>query len=71
MVTRALEQLGEPCREIVELRYFGDLSYDEIGECLQLNLKTVSCYRLSKCRDKLETLTRAIILRENSSRTSV
>ncbi|MEI7733246.1 MAG: RNA polymerase sigma factor [Verrucomicrobiota bacterium] len=70
VVTRALEQLGEPCREIIELRYFGDLSYDEIGESLQLNLKTVSS-RLSKCRDKLEALTRAIILREKSLRTSV
>ena len=30
-VAQALEQLGEPCREIIELRYFGDLSYDEIA----------------------------------------
>src|SRR5205807_8189074 len=26
LLHEALEQLGEPCREIVELRYFGDLS---------------------------------------------
>ena len=49
LVHQALEQLGEPCREIVELRYFGDLSYDEISRSLNLNPKTVSS-RLSKCR---------------------
>src|SRR5882672_8897826 len=38
----ALDRLGEPCREIIELRYFGDLSYEEIGNALQLNVKTVS-----------------------------
>ena len=43
----ALDQLGEPCREIIELRYFGDLSYGEISNTLQLNVKTVSS-RLSK-----------------------
>jgi len=41
-VREALDQLGEPCREIIELRYFGDLSYEEISNALQLNVKTVS-----------------------------
>src|SRR5262245_39154848 len=27
LVRRSLDQLEEPCREIIELRYFGDLSY--------------------------------------------
>ena len=27
LVREALDQVGEPCREIIELRYFGDLSY--------------------------------------------
>src|SRR5215831_6143729 len=27
LVREALDQLGEPCREIIELRYFADLSY--------------------------------------------
>src|SRR5690349_12723998 len=26
LVREALDQIGEPCREIIELRYFGDLS---------------------------------------------
>jgi RNA polymerase sigma-70 factor (ECF subfamily) len=51
----ALEQLGEPCREIIELRYFGELSYEEISGSLKLNMKTVSS-RLSKCLDRLEKL---------------
>lgn len=59
----ALDRLGEPCREIIELRYFGDLSYEEISETLQLNPKTVSS-RLSKCLHKLEEIARRIFSRE-------
>ena len=57
LVHQALDQLGEPCREIIELRYFGDLSYDEISHTLSLNPKTVSS-RLSKCLDRLEGIAR-------------
>ena len=59
LVHRALDQVGEPCREVIELRYFGDLSYDEISRSLNLNPKTVSS-RLSKCLDRLEGITRKI-----------
>lgn len=55
----ALEQVGEPCREIIELRYFGDLSYDELSRSLDLNPKTVSS-RLSKCLDRLENIVRTV-----------
>jgi RNA polymerase sigma-70 factor (ECF subfamily) len=51
----ALERLEEPCRDIIQLRYFADLSYDEIAEDLKLNPKTVSS-RLSKCLDRLEKI---------------
>ena len=54
-LARALEELGHPCREIIELRYFADLGYDEIGEELNLNPKTVSS-RLSKCLGQLEKI---------------
>ena len=64
LVRAALEQLGEPCREIVELRYFGDLSYEELSATLNLNVKTVSS-RLSKCLDRLEGIARNIFSREN------
>src|SRR5579862_8323930 len=40
LVHLSLDQLGQPCREIIELRYFGDLSYEEISHALQLNPKT-------------------------------
>ena len=66
LVHQALEQLGDPCRQIVELRYFGDLSYDEISRSLDLNPKTVSS-RLSKCLDRLEGIARKIFAREKSA----
>ena len=70
LVVRALNRLGEPCREIIDLRYFGDLSYEEIAGALQLNPKTVSS-RLSKCLDRLEIITRQVFSRENSTPFSV
>ena len=65
LVHRALDRVGGPCREVIELRYFGDLSYDEIGDSLDLNPKTVSS-RLSKCLDKLEEIAREIFSGEKS-----
>jgi RNA polymerase sigma-70 factor, ECF subfamily len=62
LVHQALDQLGELCREIIDLRYFGDLSYDEISRSLALNPKTVSS-RLSKCLDQLEGIARKIFVR--------
>lgn len=70
LVGQALEQLGGPCQEIIELRYFADLSYEEISKALDLNVKTVSS-RLSKCLGKLEGIARQIFSRENSTPTSV
>ena len=60
LVRESLDRLGEPCREIVELRYFGDLSYDEIASELRLNPKTVSS-RLSKCLDRLLNIAKEIL----------
>jgi RNA polymerase sigma-70 factor (ECF subfamily) len=59
LIGRALEQLDQPCREVIQLRYFGDLSYEEISQALQLNPKTVSS-RLSKCLDRLEEVARKV-----------
>lgn len=64
LMRASLDQLSEPCREIVELRYFGDLSYEELSMTLGLNPKTVSS-RLSKCLDRLEEIARKIFSREN------
>jgi RNA polymerase sigma-70 factor (ECF subfamily) len=63
-VRAALDHVGEPCREIIELKYFGDLSYEELSTTLKLNPKTVSS-RLSKCLDRLEEIARVIFAREN------
>jgi RNA polymerase sigma-70 factor (ECF subfamily) len=66
LVQLALEKLEEPCREIIQLRYFADLSYEEISDTLQLNPKTVSS-RLSKCLDRLEVLARKNFSGEKSA----
>ena len=65
LVGEALETLGGPCQEILELRYFGDLNYHEISVELDLNEKTVSS-RLSKCRGKLEVVVRRLFFREKA-----
>ena len=70
LLRESLDQLGEPCREIIELRYFGDLSYEEISNALQLNVKTVSS-RLSKCLDRLEQSARSVFSREKTTPYSV
>ncbi|HEY5915501.1 MAG TPA: RNA polymerase sigma factor [Verrucomicrobiae bacterium] len=55
LVREALDRLGGACQEIIQLRYFGDLGYDEISRSLELNVKTVSS-RLSKCLDRLQEI---------------
>jgi RNA polymerase sigma-70 factor (ECF subfamily) len=65
LVRQSLDQLDAPCREIIELRYYGDLSYEEIAGALKLNPKTVSS-RLSKCLDRLGAIAKKIFARENS-----
>src|SRR5215831_3995359 len=63
LIRSAVDRLDEPCREIIELRYFGDLSYEELSGTLKLNPKTVSS-RLSKCLDRLEQIARKTFSRE-------
>ena len=65
LVRQSLDRLDAPCREIIELRYFGDLGYAEIAVELRLNPKTVSS-RLSKCLDKLGAIAKQIFPREQS-----
>jgi RNA polymerase sigma-70 factor, ECF subfamily len=60
LVRQSLDRLGETCREIIELRYYGDLSYAEIAAELRLNAKTVSS-RLSKCLDRLAAIAKEIL----------
>ena len=70
LLHQALAQLGGSCQEIIELRYFGDLSYEELSAALELNPKTVSS-RLSKCLDRLEAIAKALFSGENSGPVSV
>ncbi len=67
LMRRCLDQVGDPCREIIELRYYGDLSYDEIASALALNVKTVSS-RLSKCLDRLGDIARKVFDTGKASR---
>ena len=64
LVRESLDRLGEPCREIIELRYYAELSYDEIAAELRLNPKTVSS-RLSKCLDRLLMIAKEIFPAED------
>ena len=66
LVRTSLDGLDEACREIIELRYFGDLSYEELSATLKLNPKTVSS-RLSKCLDQLETIARKVFAGDKST----
>ena len=65
LVRQSLDQLGDDCREIIELRYYGDLSYSEIAAELRLNPKTVSS-RLRKCLDRLCLIAKKIFPPEHS-----
>src|SRR5437870_64 len=64
LVRQSLDQLDDPCREIIELRYYGELSYSEIATELRLNPKTVSS-RLSKCLDRLCVMAKKIFPSEH------
>jgi RNA polymerase sigma-70 factor (ECF subfamily) len=65
LVRQCLDRLNQACREIIELRYYGDLSYEEIALELSLNPKTVSS-RLSKCLDRLGAIAKEIFPPANS-----
>ena len=64
LIRQSLDQLEDPCREIIELRYYGELSYGEIATELRLNPKTVSS-RLSKCLDRLCIIAKKIFPSEH------
>jgi RNA polymerase sigma-70 factor (ECF subfamily) len=51
-VQQALKALSKEYREVIVLRYFGELSYEEIGETIGLPEKTVKS-RLFSARQRL------------------
>jgi RNA polymerase sigma-70 factor, ECF subfamily len=71
LVRRAVEQLSASWREVIELRYFGELSYEEIAHELQITPQTVSS-RLSKSLDRLGSILRRLASQESAaSRTPI
>lgn len=61
---RALDALGDPCREVLELRYFGDLSYEEIARALGLTIKAAGS-RLHKCLGRLGVIMSSLTREES------
>ncbi len=51
---KALAEMPEGCRRIISLRYYRQMSYQEICTVLELPLGTV-CSRLKRCLSKLKT----------------
>lgn len=70
LLRQALDELGDPCRSILELRYFAEFSYGQIANSLKLHEKTVSS-RLSKCLDRLEPIVKSLFNREKRTTFSV
>ncbi len=50
-----IDSLADSCRELINLRFFGGLSYGEIATSLKLNEKTVGS-RLGRCLERLRLL---------------
>jgi RNA polymerase sigma-70 factor (ECF subfamily) len=67
LLAQALDTLGSPFQEVVELRYFGGLSYEEISKVLDLNTKTVSS-RLNACLAKLRISLEKLAARQSSQK---
>lgn len=53
-LARALQEMPEACRRIIALRYYRQMSYQEICTVLELPLGTV-CSRLKRCLSKLKS----------------
>ena len=53
-LARALQEMPEACRRIIALRYYRQMSYQEICAVLELPLGTV-CSRLKRCLSKLKS----------------
>jgi RNA polymerase sigma-70 factor (ECF subfamily) len=52
---QVVDQLKEPYRQMIRLRYYEDLSYEEIAERLHIPIGTVKV-RLSRAKDLLSTI---------------
>lgn len=66
LIGRALEQLGRPSREIIQLRFFGELTHEEIAAALDLSPKTVSA-TLNQGLVRLGAILRGLAAREKAT----
>jgi len=55
LIVGSLDELSPDCQQIIRLRYYKQLSYNEICGLLELPLGTV-CSRLKRCLTKLKSL---------------
>ena len=51
---RALEKLGEKCREIIKLRYINEFTLEEICRIMSLASYDASKMQLMRCRNQLK-----------------
>lgn len=65
LMGQALAELGGVSREIIELRYFGELTNQEIADALELRPKTVSA-TLCKGLQRLGPIVRRLTAREDA-----
>jgi RNA polymerase sigma-70 factor (ECF subfamily) len=50
-----ISHMDDPYREVIMLRYYGDLTYDEIAEVLDISVDNVKV-RLFRARNRLKTM---------------
>jgi len=52
LIRRAIEQLPAPARELIALRYYNNLSYEEIGSVLEISKASING-RLTRAKRKM------------------
>ena len=62
---KSMKEVGEPCKTILHLKYAEGLSWEEIGEKLELDPGTLRKVTAPRCRAKLKKLIEACSLNNN------
>lgn len=70
MLRAALDGLGDPCREVIELRFFAESSYEEIARAFGITVKAAGS-RLHKCLGRLADRVKAARREESGAPESV
>ena len=56
LVSKGLEKLGEPCKTLLELYYFHDMSMDQIAENLDYKNRATAKNLKYKCLNRLRNI---------------